>query len=180
MIKLKNSLKLTYCGVITAISVVIMFFTSLIPIGLYVLPAIAGYIITSVKKEINFKWAFLTYIAVSIVSLMLVAEKESVLMFIFFFGYYPILKFKIDEYKSKVIKIILKFLCFNISVIFVYFIAIQVLNISENEFEILGVYIPGIFLFLGNIIFFAYDYSLVGAGFYYDKKIHPYINKLSK
>ena len=101
-------------------------------------------------------------------------------MFIFFFGYYPVLKIKIESYKSKIIKILLKFLCFNISVILVYFIALRVLNISEDEFEFLGHYVPGIFLLLGNVVFYVYDYSLLGVSAYYDKKIHPYIKRFSK
>lgn len=69
-----------------------MFLTGLIPIGTYALPAIAGVLLIVAVIEIGAKWAWMIYAAVAVLSLLFAADKEAALLFVLFFGYYPVLK----------------------------------------------------------------------------------------
>lgn len=175
---MKASLKLTFCSVITAISLTFMLLTGLFPIGTYALPAFAGVAIVAVNFEINFRASLFTYLAVLILSILFVPDKEAVLMFILLFGYYPNAKLKIEKMKNKFAKLFTKLLIFNASVVTAYAVALKFLSISGDEFVIFGVSVPIIFLLAGNMIFLLYDYALIGLISYYNFKVHPYVKKL--
>ena len=59
----KKSSKTAVGGVITALSIVLMFLTSVIPTLTYALPAAAGFLITLIVIEIDKKWALGVYAA---------------------------------------------------------------------------------------------------------------------
>ena len=73
----KKSSKTAVGGVITALSIVLMFLTSVIPTLTYALPAAAGFLITLIVIEIDKKWALGVYVAVSLLSVLLIADKEA-------------------------------------------------------------------------------------------------------
>ena len=90
----------------SALAVVFMLL-SYFPYLTYAIPAVAGLFIMATVIEINLKWAFLSYLT-SAVLVFLFAEFESRLLYIFFLGYYPILKAIIEKIKKPVIEWILK------------------------------------------------------------------------
>ena len=92
---MNHSGKVALGGIITAICTTLMFLTGLSPIGTYALPAFAGVTLMVIVIELNPRWAWMVYIAVSVLSALLAADKEAVVLFIIFFGYYPILKYHI-------------------------------------------------------------------------------------
>lgn len=147
-------------GLITAFSSILMISSNLIPLGLYVFPAIAGIVIYIFSCLAGKAYAWSSYVAVAIVSFILCTDKETVLCFIFFLGYYPIVKAYIEKIKLKLISYILKFIMFNVAVGIIYLILFFVFGISADEFEIFGVNVPLLFLILLNITFVMYDFSL--------------------
>lgn len=156
---LKNStLRISFCGIISALSIVLMLLTAIIPVGTYAIPAIAGVLITMVVIEYGCKWATSVYIVVSILSLFFVLDKEAASYYILLFGYYPIIK-AIFEYriKNKFVQYVLKFAVFNVAVISAFYIGIFLLGIKPEEYSLFGVYLPMVFLLAGNIFFIFYD-----------------------
>ncbi len=156
-----QSFKIAFCSVIAAISVVLMIIASVVPIGSYALPCFAGIIITSVVIEYRWKWALAVYAAVSLICVFVCADKEAVLYFIALFGYYPILKGVFERnIKNRVLQYILKFAVFNAAAIASFYIAVLLLSVPYEEFEIFGVYIPVLLLAAGNVFFALYDYAV--------------------
>ena len=172
----KKTFKIAYCAIIAAISTVLMIITSFIPIGTYALPIFAGAIFVSVVVEYDCKWAFAVYVVVSVLSAFLATDKEAVVFFIALFGYYPILKNIFENrIKNKVLVWVLKFAVFNAAAIAAFFFTTFVLGISAEEYTVFGMYVPYIFLILGNIIFLFYDKAITIMVVFYVKKISPKI-----
>jgi len=157
---MKRSIKskqVAFGGIITALSLCLMLLTGVIPVLVYSTPIIVGLFLMIIVIEMGKRWAFTVYIAVSVLSVLFVAEKESAIIYVAFFGYYPILKPILENIKIRPVEWILKFLIFNVSVIAAYFVLIKFFGIdisAENlGFEIVVI----ILLVLGNILFLLYD-----------------------
>lgn len=156
----KNSAKTAMGGVIAALSVVLMFMTSIIPSMTYALPAAAGIIITIIVIEIDKKWALGVYAAVSVLSILLVADKEAAVMYIMFFGYYPIVKAIFESKFNKTVSLILKLLVFNVSMVIAFFISTYVFLVPFEEMEKYGAIAAYGLLAAGNVIFIIFDFAL--------------------
>lgn len=160
----KTTFNMALCGIISALSVSIMIFTAIIPVATYALPALAGIIAVILVIEVNCKWAMASYFVVSVVSLLIVPDKEAVVLYILFFGYYPILKQAIESHiNHHTLQMILKTLAFTVSAVIFYFVTIFVLGVPNEEYEIFGVNLPILFLIAGIFIFLMYDFSLTSV-----------------
>lgn len=177
---MNKSFRLAFCGIITALCTVLMFLTGLISIGTYALPALSGVLLIAVVVECGKGWAWPVYIAVSVLSLLLAGDKEAAMLFILFFGYYPILKSQIEKIHNRVTLYLLKFAVFNVSMILGFFIGVKLLSVPEDSFTVRGIYLPWAFLLLGNFIFAVYDYALSLLVVSYFQRFHPYFSKWSK
>lgn len=96
---MKQSVKAAVSGVAAALSVALMFCGSLFYVFTYVVPMVLGVLIIMIKKTFSGSCAWFVYIATSIISIFIVPDKETVLMYALFFGYYPIIKGNIDKIK---------------------------------------------------------------------------------
>ena len=156
----KSAFSLAFSSVIAALSLVFMFITVLIPVGTYALPCVAGAMLAAVVIESGYITASAVYFVVSVLSLLLVADKEAVLYYIAFLGFYPIIKGLIERIKSKFVQYILKFAVFNVCMVAAFFAGIALLSIPKESFQLFGMYLPAVFLALGNIVFVVYDICL--------------------
>lgn len=153
----KDSFRIAFCGLISALALVFMLMTSLIPVGTYTFPVIAGVLLVAVVIEFGWKWAFGAFAAVSLLSLFLAGDKEAVVYFIAFFGFYPIIKSCIERLKSRAVQYLIKYAVFNVCIIAAFFVCKLVLMIPDEEFTIGGFYIPWAFLIAGEVFFPLYD-----------------------
>ena len=158
----KKSAQIALGGLFSALCVVLMFMTGLFPFATYALPALAGGMLVAVVVEMGAKTALTVYASAALLSLFIVADKEAALMFAFFFGYYPILKEKLEKLPSRLIEYIAKFGVFNAAVISAFLLMVKIFGFSEiaQEFGELGKYGIWIMLGLGNITFLLYDIAL--------------------
>lgn len=175
----KNS-KITLCGVVSALCIALMFLNVIIPIMGYTIPAVAGVLLLFVLIETSASWAFMSYVTVSCLSILLLPEKSSALLFILLLGYYPLIKFYIDKCKIKILNLLIKFLIFNATAILYFIIATKILKIPAEEFQAFGISITWLLLLLGNITFFLYDFALKGVALKYMHSLHPKIQKFIK
>ena len=161
--KMRKSTQVALGGLASSLCLVLMFMTGLFPFATYALPAMAGIILIIIVIENGPSTAWLVYAAVSMLSMFVVPDKEAALIFIAFFGYYPILKQAIEKnIKFKPFQIILKFLTFNTAIITMYTILIKFIGASEAiaEMGALGTAGAILLLVLGNITFVIYDFAL--------------------
>lgn len=156
----RQSTKVALCGIISSVSVVLMFMTGLVPFLTYTLPAVSGALLAIVVIEINKKWATGAYIAISLLSLLIVADKEAAMFFVAFFGYYPIIKEVIENKLPKILEWVVKLLLFNVAAVAAYAVIIYVFGIPFDELEEYGKYSVLILLAMGNVIFVLYDYCM--------------------
>ena len=153
----RDTFKVAFCGLITALSFVLMLLTSLIPVGTFAFPCLAGVLLTAVVIEFGWKWALAAFAAVSILSALFAGDKEAAVYFIAFFGFYPIIKSIIERLRSKAVQYIIKYAVFTVCIIGAFLITKFVLLIPDDEFTVLGVYIPWVFLIVGEAVFIVYD-----------------------
>lgn len=175
-----NSFKIALGGIVAALSIVLMFSTGLISTLTYAIPAVAGMLLIVISIEISPKFATIVYVAVSLLSLLVVADKEAAVMYAAFFGYYPIVKGFIEKKLSGVVEWIVKYIIFNMAVISAYFVVSKIFMISYEDLGSLGKYAMPIFLIVCNIVFFLYDIALTRILSTYLYNWRKYIKRMFK
>ncbi len=158
-----TSFALALCGVSAALAIALMSFASLVPILLFIAPALAGMFVMIVCAECGQKMAICLYAATSLLGGMLVPDKEVVLLFIFLLGYYPLLKAKIERIPQTFFVVALKFLLLNSSMLGMYALLLFLFPVGEisQEFLQTGLWLSVLSLAMGNVAFFFYDKALV-------------------
>ena len=158
----KVSYKVSLGGIISALSLSLMFLTGFMPFLVYLIPALTGAMLIIVYVEINAKWAFFTYVSVAVLCLFITPDKEAGLLYILLLGYYPLIKMFIEKISNKVLEWIIKLVIYNTLIVIYYQIVIRVVVGSDLADEIgeWGKY--GAFIFLGmtNIVFILYDVAV--------------------
>lgn len=175
---MKQSKRIALCGMLSALAIVIMLM-AYFPYLTYALPALAGALFAVVMVELGSKWALGGYITAAVLSLLL-CEKEAAVIFVAFFGYYPILKAFLERCASRIAEYLFKFLTFNIAVAVAYVIIIFVFGIPMEGLGDFGKYTVLILLVLANIMFLVYDMALSKVYEDYMRKIHPKISRMLK
>ena len=77
---MKKTYALAFSSVIAALSLTLMFLTTFIPIGTYAIPCAAGAFLAAVVIESGYVTATVCYVVVSILSVLLVGDKEAGLL----------------------------------------------------------------------------------------------------
>lgn len=183
---MKRSTRIAYGGIISALSLVAMFFTGVFPFAEYALPAVSGVFLVVLVIEFGFKAALIAFAAVALLSIVITPNKEAVVLFIAFLGYYPIVKGKIETLRTKAVpwakpvQWVLKFALFNAAAIVSYAFMIYVLGMTEimEDFAVfkLGIWI---LLLLGNAVFLIYDIAATRLVSLYIYQIKPkYLRRL--
>ena len=178
---MKNSAKTALGGMISALSLTIMLLTAVIPYLTYALPAISGALLVLMVIEINKKWAFCAYAAISILSFLILPDKEAAMMYVAFFGYYPILKPLLEsKISNNKLCWIVKAIIFNISVVLAYLVIVKVFGIPLEEMEEYGKWSVVVLLIMGNVMFVLYDICITRLVTLYLKKWQKRFRKLFK
>ena len=153
--------KLAWCGVMTAVSLVLQLLGGLIGIGTYAAPVLGAVCTWVVLYYSDQRTAVLHWLATGILSLILCADKELALLYLFLLGWYPIAKPTLDRVRPKVLRLLCKLLIFNAVILATY--AILLMVVYGGEWEALGFGGLGmtiVFLILGNVIFLMCDWLL--------------------
>lgn len=167
-------------GIISALSVFIMFLSGVIPFMTYLIPALSGLLLIVTISEADIKWSVFIYCAVAILSMLVVADKEAAVMYTFFFGYYPVAKELIESRFMGVPSAALKFILFNLMIILGYLVIIYVFAIPLEEMEEFGKYGALVLLGIGNITFALYDTIIKNLTILYNRFWHKRVIKLFK
>lgn len=186
----RYAFSVAYCGIACALSSLIMF-AAIIPSMTYIMPALAGIVIWSVKGQVDSihgsggKWAYTTYAATALLSMLLVPEMESKTLFILFLGYFPLLRetihklFSGKSFVSFCRRMAIKLVLFNIAAVSSYQIIIRVFGVSDILNDLSGFGHNAVYVFwgLGNVAFFCYDFALNYIIYAYDAWVKPALNK---
>ncbi len=159
-------------GLIAALSVICLIAATYIPFNTLAFLSLSSFFVGVTYIEGRAKNALTVYFVTALLSLILPIDRMASLSFIFFFGYYPILKGLIEKLGSLFTEMILKI---------VFFIVISYMGVygyyslfGESLSEVLPLFI----IPLGFILFMiAYDYALSLLFQFYMMKIKPKIRK---
>ena len=176
---MKNAARLALCGIITALSVVLLFFGGIAFVLAYIMPMLVGLFAIMIKRIFSTASAWMTYAATSVLSFILVADKECMLMYVMFFGFYPIIHDSLNKIKVTPLRAAVKFLIFNITVsaaqlLLFYVFGIPFLEDGEGKWLII------LFAILMNILFVMYDRLLITLTKLYEIKLEKKIKKFFK
>ncbi len=174
---MKRTGKIAFCGMMCALSLVAMLLT-VFPYGTYGLPALAGALLIPVALEAGTKWGFASYAAVALLSFLLAPRMEEKILFIAFFGYYPILGMALSRMKNQILSWGVKLLVFNVTMVGAYLLLINVVGMEADAFQLFGVNLPLVFLAVGNVVFVIYDIALCQAAATYRVRLHPVLCRI--
>lgn len=157
---MKNKTKNTaVCGLMIALSVVLMMLTTLIPVFMYVIPIVTGLLVLFVSDISNKKWGTGVYFSTAFLSLLLITDKEAALTYTLFFGYYPLIK-EIIEKAPRILAWGLKLILFNLASVGIGVISFYVFGVAGDEYDEFGKYTIPILLVMANVAFLLYDICL--------------------
>ena len=150
------------CGIVAALCVALMLLGAVIPIAMFIAPAIAGFLIATGGVECGMQLALTAYAAVSLLALLFVPDKEVALIFVFLLGYYPLAKPKFERIRPAVLRFVCKLLLCNGAVLAMYglvFLLVPAGSISQ-ELRTTALAVSLATLAMGNVAFVLYDRAL--------------------
>lgn len=152
---MKISKVIAYSGVATALSVVMLFLGSIFWVLGYTMPLVASLVMIILLDSISQKSALLTFVSTSIISFILLNDKECVLLYVLFFGYYPLIRDKINDIKPKFLSYLLKFITFNAAMVLTQVLCVYVFGIPFDD--MLGKWGIVLFVLCLNLVFVVFD-----------------------
>lgn len=165
-------------GMLAALTVLFLFFGSVVQILAYVAPFISGLIMIILINNVNKRSAWTVFAVSSLVAVFLLPDKECALTYVFFFGWYPMVKDSFDKIKIKILRIVAKFAVYNVAVVFSQLVCIYVFGIPfDNVFGVWGIVI---WLLLANLLFALYDRLFILLSFIYMKKYYSKVKQFLK
>ena len=160
--KTRKSTQVAMGGMASALCILLMFMTGMIPFSTFALPAVAGMLLIIVIVEMGRSTALMVYFAVSILSLFMCPDKEAAIMFIGFFGIYPVIKGYLEKIRIKPLQYFAKFASFNLCIIGSYWIIINIFGLTEilEEMGAFGSATLFATWLMGNCVFVAFEFAL--------------------
>lgn len=156
------SRKIALCGVMGALSVAVMLLGAVVPVAMYLAPAVAAILVMLVCAECGRKLAWTEYAAVSLLSILFVPDREVALVFVFL-GYYPLVKPRFDRLHPRLMRVLGKLFYFNASVLVLYALLFVLFFPGQLAAELAGagLALAGASLLIGNAAFLLLDKALV-------------------
>ena len=164
--------KLTVCALLAALGVVIMYLGSLVDLLDISMAVIASLLCVIAVIEYGKGAPWMVFAATALLSLLLLpGNKSPALFYTVFFGFYPILKEKIEK-KSKVVSWVLKEIIFNVCLIPMVLLTVF-LFIDPTKNTLVNPITISIAVILAEAVFVMYDIAMT-------RLISFYILKLRK
>lgn len=166
---MSKSSKIAKGGLFTALSLILIYLSSIMPTNKLALISAASFIIPISILNIGVKMTSVVYLAVSILALILIPSKGIAIFYILFFGLYGFVKLYIEKIRKLSIELFLKLSFFNIVLVFCSFLYTQFFAAMINIEPYTKYLIPVIIL--AQVAFIAYDYLVSLLIQYYKNKM---------
>lgn len=160
-----KSWMLAYCGMASALCIAVMLLGTALPILLFIAPAVAGFLIATVREECGSRMALTAYASVSLLSLLLVPDREVALAFAALLGYYPLVKPRFDRIRPAIVQLLAKLCLCNLAVLAIYGLLLALLTgappMEQGALAAAEAALAVTTLVLGNVAFVLYDKALL-------------------
>ena len=160
--KARKSWAMAYCGMAAALSVALMLLGAVVPVLMFIAPAVASLLIATVCVECGRTMALTAYGAVSLLSLLFVPDKEVALVFVFLLGYYPLVKPRFERIRPALLRGAAKLALCNGSILLLYGLVLLLVpggSISQ-DLKATALAVSLTTLAMGNVAFLLYDRAL--------------------
>lgn len=153
----RRSRRAALCGVLTALSLVILSLGSLIPLATFACPMLAMLCLLPAVEEYGAGTALLLYAAAALLALPLCPDKEVAALYLFL-GWYPALRPRLNRWPL-LPRTAVKCALFSLSVTVLYLLLIRLFRLEAvtGEFAEYSVLMIAGLLLLGNITFLLFD-----------------------
>lgn len=149
----RNNGTLAAGGVLSALALLFLLAASMLPAGRLGCAALAGVVGAVVLVRCGWKTGMMSWIAVSVLSLLLSPNKGSAMLYTIFFGPYTLIKNRIERLNRAPLEWVLKLLfCMAVAVL-VFFFSADILGLFPPVIaEKLWLFLPAV-----AVVFAAYD-----------------------
>lgn len=154
----KSASRITYPALLGAVSLILLYGSSVSPTGAVGLVALAGVPCAGVVIAAGTSAGLLCWATVSLLGLLLVPDKFCVLVYAAIFGLYPVVKSRVEALRRKPVELLAKLVFFNLSFTVVVLVtkAVALSGLPLQQLHL------GLLYLLGNVVFLLYDFGFSG------------------
>jgi hypothetical protein len=172
--------KITLSAMLGAFTLLFLYLASIVPAGKLAFYFLSSVFIAGLVVEHETGYAFLMFVAVALLSFLIIPNRVRVLYYVLFFGHYGIGKHYIEKIRDKITAFILKLLYFNAAVALIYVISLYILG-QNLILQDVGFSLPIVVLILiAQVVFVVYDYLYSLVTQYYYQKIRKWLMKTGR
>lgn len=169
---------LVLAAIVASLIDVLMLISRVVRVADYSLTLLCGLLIGVIVIECGPLWATATY-AVSAALGLLLAGNECALLFLVFFGYYPVLK-PLLERLTKGIAWLLKLAAFNAVIVLSYALVEQLVLPDWSAIGGSPLWQIALLLIGANAVFVLYDLLFGRVMAWYMARLHPTVGRIRK
>ncbi|MDR0491680.1 MAG: hypothetical protein LBH28_10605 [Oscillospiraceae bacterium] len=154
----KKTRTLALSAILSAFAFISLFIASVWPAAQMSLAAFSSIFVAAAVIESSLSAGVYVFVCSSLLSIILLPDKTASLLFILFFGYYPVIKSLIERLGAIPLQWLLKLVVFNAALSVVYFFLKELIfDFGDDSPGLLIVYIAG------SAIFALFDYGFTKA-----------------
>lgn len=156
-----------------ALSVLMLYLSSIAPTLRLALIAIAGILPAVIVLRFGLASGFTLYAAVSILALLILPDKGTALLYIFLFGHYPMFKYLIERLNKMALEWVFKLALFNVlsTAILMLFTALVTDVFASMTDRFPSQWAIPILYLAGNVAFVIYDIGFTGLISAFEKRL---------
>ena len=164
---------LALSSLMCALAVVFLWLSGILPLATYGWPILASFTLVIEREECKRSYAWCCFAASAILGLLLCADKEAALVFLFL-GYYPLLKPRFDAIRAKIPRYAAKLaLCvLTMGAMYALILFVFQLDAVVQEFNATAPWLLWATAALGLTLFFVYDLALSRLAAVYQTRRH--------
>lgn len=164
-----TSRQMALCGVLSALAVSLLLLGSVIPAATFCAPLLAMAALLPVREECGPRAAGTAWAAASLLGLLLAADRELALVYLFF-GWYPVVRPRIAKISSRLGRLAWKLVICNGAILLLYGLLRKVLGLTA-DLEEAGRGFPALLLALANAVFLLADRALERLTLLWQRKL---------
>lgn len=168
----KRTRLITLAAVLTALTVVLLYLANILPTVRLGLAAAASLFAIAAVIESGIFSAIFVFIGSSVIGALLLPDKTAVLIYVLFFGYYPVIKSLAERIRIIVLSWAVKIAVFELSLTTMWFLFKNLIfNANYLETNVILIYLAG------TAAFVVFDIGLTRLIGFYIQRISKNIKK---
>lgn len=164
---------LALCGVLAALAVVLLCLGGVIPGAAFCAPILAMAVLLPVLEELGPRAAGTAYAAVAILALLLVPDRETAFVYLFF-GWYPILRPKIAALPSRPLRVLARVAVCSAAALLLYGLVLRLMGLTADLLDSVW-YVNAALLAAGIVVFLLTDATLARLTGVWHWKLKKYL-----